>query len=65
MSKDGNGHKNGHKNGEREIAAAIGVTLAMAMKSAQILPPAAFSPWRVYGRREQLLSRSLGNRSWR
>ncbi len=69
MSENGNGHKNGHKNGqengEREIAAAIGVTLAMAMKSAQPLAPAAFSPWRAYGRREQLLSRSMGNRSWR
>jgi acetyl/propionyl-CoA carboxylase alpha subunit len=69
MSENGNGHKNGHKNGqengEREIAAAIGVTLAMAMKSAQPLAPVAFSPWRAYGRREQLLSRSMGNRSWR
>jgi len=69
MNKNGNGHKNGHKNGqengEREIAAAIGITLVMAMKSAQPLAPAAFSPWRVYGRREQLLSRSMGNRSWR
>ena len=65
MSKNGNGHKNGQENGEREIAATIGVALAMAMRSAPFLAPAAFSPWRVYGRREQLLSRSMGNRSWR
>jgi acetyl/propionyl-CoA carboxylase alpha subunit len=72
MLKNGNGHKNGHanghkngqENGEREIAAAIGVSLAMSMKSVQPLAPAAFSPWRVYGRREQLLSRTLGNRGW-
>ncbi|MEE3248963.1 MAG: hypothetical protein VX264_04365, partial [Chloroflexota bacterium] len=76
MHKNGNGHKNGnandakngHKpkqeNGEREIAAAIGVSLAMAMKSAQPVSLASFSPWRVYGRREQLLSRTLGNRGW-
>ena len=66
MLKNGNGHKNGHENGEREIAAAIGVSLALAMKSAQPQNAlAAFSPWRVYGRREQLLSRTLGNRGWR
>ena len=66
MHKNGNGHKNGHENGEREIAAAIGVSLALALKSAQPQnAPAAFSPWRVYGRREQLLSRTLGNRGWR
>ena len=66
MHKNGNGHKNGHENGEREIAAAIGVSLAMAMKSAQPMnAPAAFNPWRVYGRREQLLTGTLGNRGWR
>ncbi len=64
MQKNGNGHSNGQENGGREIAAAIGVSLAMAMKSAQPLAPAAFSPWRLYGRREQLLSRTLGNRGW-
>ncbi len=68
MHKNGNGHKNGHANGhdnnEREIAAAIGVSLAIALKSAQPVAPSAFSPWRLYGRREQLLSRTLGNRGW-
>ena len=66
LHMNGNGHKNGHENGEREIAAAIGVSLAMALKSAQPQKaPVAFNPWRVYGRREQLLSRTLGNRGWR
>ena len=66
MHKNGNGHKNGHETGEREIAATIGVSLAMAMKSAQPQnASAAISQWRVYGRREQLLSRTLGNRGWR
>ena len=70
MQKNGKGTKNGngHESGERETAAAIGVSLAMAMamKSARTQnAPAASSPWRVYGRREQLLSRTLGNRGWR
>ena len=69
MSKNGNGHKNGSKNGqekgERQIAAAIGVSLAIALKTAQPLATTADSPWRVYGRREQLLSRPMGNRGWR
>ncbi len=65
MSKNGNGHKNGQDNGERQIAAAIGVSIAMAMQSAQHLTQSTFSPWRVYGRREQLISRSMGNRGWR
>ena len=65
MHRNGNGHRNGDENGEREIAAAIGVTLAMAMKSALPGTPAGFSPWRVYGRREQLLSRTRSNRGWR
>ena len=60
-----NGTKIGQENGSREIAAAIGVSLAMAIKSAQPIEQSSFSPWRVYGRREQLLSRSLGNRGWR
>jgi acetyl-CoA carboxylase biotin carboxylase subunit len=68
MLKNGNGHKNGQANGhesnEREIAAAIGVSLAMALKSAQPVAASAYSPWRSYGRREQLLSRTLGNRGW-
>tara|TARA_B100000315_G_scaffold175814_1_gene164337 strand:- start:2002 stop:3561 length:1560 start_codon:yes stop_codon:yes gene_type:complete len=58
---------NGHGKGDREIAAAIGVAMAIALKGSQ--PPGSLtpevSPWRIYGRREQFLSRTLGNRSWR
>ena len=64
---NGSASTNGHEKSDREIAAAIGVALALALKGAQSQAssyPAA-SPWRVSGRREQLLSRSLGNRSWR
>ena len=57
----------GKDKGDREMAAAIAVAMAFAQQSAQsansALPEP--SPWRVYGRREQLLSRSLGSRGWR
>ncbi len=65
----GNGHAsaNGHESNGRAIAAAIGVSLALALKGAQPHAASTFpvSPWRVYGRREQLLSRTLGNKGWR
>ena len=35
MLKNGNGHNNCHESSEREIAAAIGVSMAIAMQSAQ------------------------------
>jgi acetyl-CoA carboxylase biotin carboxylase subunit len=58
---------NGNGKADREIAAAIGVAMAIALKGSQ--PPGSsapeISPWRIYGRREQLLSRTLGKRSWR
>jgi acetyl/propionyl-CoA carboxylase alpha subunit len=64
-----NGHLNGngHKKGDREIAAAIGVAMALAMQESQAQGPAApaVTPWRTYGRREQLISRTLGSRGWR
>jgi acetyl/propionyl-CoA carboxylase alpha subunit len=70
-STNGNGHKNGHSDGAkaghetngREIAATIGAAMALAMNSSP--PVAATSSWRIHGRREQLLSRTLGNRGWR
>ena len=66
-SSNGSISANGHDNSGREIAAAIGVALVLAMKGNQSSGSSsqAASPWRVYGRREQLLSRSLGNRGWR
>ena len=68
-----NGHRNGHMNGNgheksnREIAAAIGAAMALVINGSQAEATAAPAPnaWRVYGRREQLLSRTLGNRGWR
>lgn len=64
-----NGHLNGNgnKKGDREIAAAIGVAMALAMQESQAQGPAApaVTPWRTYGRREQLISRTLGSRGWR
>lgn len=64
---NGSTHTNGHVKNDREIAGAIGVAMALALKGAQSSAPSPLpvSPWRVYGRREQLLSRSLGNRGWR
>ena len=71
---NGTSNTNGRTNGleetgrrsNREIAAAIGVSLAFALKSAQSTPPPMpISPWRLHGRREQLLSRTSGNRGWR
>jgi acetyl/propionyl-CoA carboxylase alpha subunit len=64
-----NGHMNGNgqKKSDREVAAAIGVALAMAMQGSAASGPATpvADPWRVHGRREQLLSRTLGSRGWR
>ena len=64
---NGSSPTNGHKKSDREIAAAIGVALALTMNETQSpgsTAPTA-NPWRIYGRREQLLSRALGKRGWR
>jgi acetyl/propionyl-CoA carboxylase alpha subunit len=58
---------NGHEKADREIAAAIAVAMTLALKGSP-LPGSrgiSVSPWRVHGRREQLLSRTLGRRGWR
>ena len=67
VGTNGSASTNGHEKNDREIAAAIGVALALALKGAETHAPSTSSvnPWRVYGRREQLLSRTLGNRGWR
>ncbi len=56
-----NGQSNGHRS-NKEIAAAIGVAMAMAMSNPA--PASASGVWRFQGRRDQLLSRSLGSRGW-
>ena len=48
---------------EMEVAAAIGVALAMAMENPAV--PEKTSAWRIQRRREQLLSGSTGSRGWR
>ena len=70
-SPNGNGamSNNGHDNNDREVAAAIAVAMAMAMKANfSDAAPATHAPnvWRSYGRRAQLLSRTMeGSRGWR
>ena len=64
-----NGHlnSNGQERANRELAAAIGAALALSAQAApfQPSPVPATAPWRAYGRREQMLSRTLGSRGWR
>ena len=48
---------------EKEIAAAIGVALAMAMESPPVEEKA--SAWRIQRRRQQLFSGGTGSRGWR
>ncbi len=74
-SPNGNGamSSNGHSaafstEGDREVAAAIAVAIAMAMKAntPATTPPSTPNVWRSYGRRAQLLSRTMGgSRGWR
>ena len=48
---------------EKEIAAAIGVALAMAMESPPVEEKS--SAWRIQRRRQQLFSGGTGSRGWR
>ena len=69
LPKGANGHLNsdGQERANRELAAAIGAALALAAQAAPLQPSPvpATAPWRAYGRREQMLSRTLGSRGWR
>ena len=56
-------NSNGHYIPEKEVAAAIGVALAMAME--QSPPEAKASRWKGGKRHELLHSQSKGNRGWR
>ena len=55
--------------GDKEMAAAIGVALLLAMNGKSGLEGSfrgnGPSSWRLYGRREQMLSRTVGSRGWR
>ena len=56
---------NGKNQSDREIAAAIAVAMALALKASNpgVPRPTVSNAWRSYGRREQLLSRSPSSRS--
>ena len=64
-SMSNNGDGNGK--GDMEIAAALGAALAISLKNSQKPPSDATAPnpWRTFGRREQLLSKTLGRGGWR
>ena len=55
--------------GDKELAAAIGVALLLAMNGdsggAGGFHGKGNGSWKLYGRREQMLSRKLGSRGWR
>ena len=59
--------ENGKKN--KELAAAIGVSLLVAANGHGTASPRyrgqETDPWKLYGRREQMLSRKMGSRGWR
>ena len=54
---------------DKELAAAIGVSLLMAANGNGMASPRHRGqepdPWKLYGRREQMLSRKMGSRGWR
>ena len=63
----GNGRHHANGNGEsgpseKELAALIGAAMAVGLQASR--PPEPASAWRIQGRREQLLSRTLGSRGW-
>jgi acetyl-CoA carboxylase biotin carboxylase subunit len=62
-----NGHMNGNGKVDQEIITVISAALALALKGfhSSVSSGAASKPWRFYGRRQQMLTRTLGNRSWR
>ena len=67
QTSDGSMVSNENEKGDRELAAAIGVAMAQALNeiTAAGKPALAPNPWLLYGRRQQLLSRSLESRGWR
>ena len=67
LAGNGSMPSNGKDQGNRELAAAIAVTMALAVNgtASEGKQASAPNPWLLYGRREQLLSRSLGSRGWR
>ncbi|MBO55752.1 MAG: hypothetical protein CL886_08855 [Dehalococcoidia bacterium] len=65
QTKKSNGSMDNKNQTNKEIAATIGVALAMAMnKSISSSSAELDRPWRDVARREQLLSRSTGRMDW-
>ena len=62
-------HMNGNGRADKELAAAIGVALLMSMnghsEGGARTEANGGSPWRLFGRRGQMLTRTLGGRGWR
>jgi len=67
QASDGSMVSSGNEKADRELAAAMGVAMAQALNeiTAAGKPASAPNPWLLYGRRQQLLSRSLESRGWR
>ena len=65
---NGNGNGNGNGRKDKELAAAIGVALLMSMANAsgdwEDSHSRGSASWRLLGRKEQMLSRTLGSRGW-
>ena len=67
-----NGHLNGYANGDgddRELAAAIAVSTLLSMNGNAVteksLASRRYNAWKLNGRRDQMLARSLGRSGWR
>ena len=58
---------NGKNGWDQDLAAAIGVAMALAVNGTAAMgrPDLNHNPWLYHGRRQQVLSRSLGSRGWR
>ena len=58
---------NGHDKSGRELAAVLGVSIALSLKNTRSpgQPSQPSSAWRTHGRREQILSRISESRGWR
>ena len=69
--ESGDGLSHGSRNGgtDKELAAAIGAALLVSMNGGSPVngyhQGAWPSPWKLYGRQDQMHSRSLGGRAWR
>ena len=65
----GENHQNGNGRNDRELAAAIGVSLLLSLNGHQRLGDWSrgngTGSWKLQGRKEQLLSSTLGRKGWR